>query len=289
MYRTIVVPLDGSPHAARVIPFAVRLCPAEGQIVLVQAVAEPSQLIVTNASAARIAAARGKVAVADARTNLEEIAVQLRDLGLRVATRVAEQDASRLILEAASASQNALIVMATHSRAAPIRTVVGSVAEDVVRRAQVPVLLVPPSCDQPWPASDALRVLVTLDGSPPAERILRPAEALTAMLQADLLLLRVADDDAPGTGESAEAYLDRTATAMACGGIRLRKRVVAGNPTDRILEIAHAERAHILAMASHGRSGISRLVMGSVTAAEMARADVPVMVVGPMAPDPADL
>jgi nucleotide-binding universal stress UspA family protein len=237
--------------------------------------------MVTNASAARIAADRQQAAVAEAKVALNAIADAIRTQGLPVTARVEERYPSTAIVEAAAELQADLIVMATHGRAAPLRTILGSVAEEVLRTSRTPLLLIPPSCTNPWPAAGSLRVLVALDGSPTAEHILGSAVTMAHALDAVLLLLRVMEDERSSPGEAAESYLEEVARPLREQGASVRVQSVAGKPADRILERAQQEPAQVIAMATHGRSGLGRLLMGSVTAAVVRRAEVPLLVVGP--------
>ena len=89
MYRSIICPLDGSPYAARTLPLAARLgAMGDAQVVLTRAVLDPSQLVVTNASAARIAASRQRTALAEAEAELAEVAEASRKQGVQVTTRM---------------------------------------------------------------------------------------------------------------------------------------------------------------------------------------------------------
>jgi nucleotide-binding universal stress UspA family protein len=281
MDRSIVVPLDGSPYAERAVPFAARLAGAGGKLVLTRAAFEP--MVVTNASAARIAAARQEAAVAEAEQYLAALAERTRAPGIAVTARVAPRHPATVILETTDAVGAELIVMATHSRAAPLRAVLGSVAEEVLRAARVPVLLIPPACAEPWPATSKLQVLVALDGSPIAEQVIAPAVALAQALEAELILLQVTEQEAGAEREPADEYLERVAGPLRDGGTDVQVIAATGRTADRILAVAREEPAQVIAMATHGRTGLARLLLGSVTSAVLTRATVPVLVLGPTA------
>jgi nucleotide-binding universal stress UspA family protein len=89
------------------------------------------------------------------------------------------------------------------------------------------------------------------------------------------------EDERSSPGEAAESYLEEVARPLREQGASVRVQSVAGKPADRILERAQQEPAQVIAMATHGRSGLGRLLMGSVTAAVVRRAEVPLLVVGP--------
>jgi nucleotide-binding universal stress UspA family protein len=124
-------------------------------------------------------------------------------------------------------------------------------------------------------------VLVALDGSPIAEQVIEPAVALAQALNAEVILLRVTEPEAGSDGETADQYLERIATPLRDRGAHVRVITATGKPADRILGVARAEPAHAIAMATHGRTGMARLMMGSVTTAVLRHADVPLLVVGP--------
>jgi nucleotide-binding universal stress UspA family protein len=283
MYRSVVVPLDGSPFAERAVPLAARLCPAGGRLVLARSVFEV--MVVTNPSAARIAVARKEAAIAEAEAYLAEMAEKTRSQGVQVVTRVEQRDPPGVILGAvAEEPDSSLVVMATHSRSASFRAVLGSVADEVVRRSPVPVLLLPPAYDAAWTAT-LLQVLVPLDGSAIAERALAPAVEISQTLGASVSLLHVIDPEARFEAQTADQYLNDRAASLQGKVNSITTSVVAGKPAERILKAVEEQPAHVIAMATHGRSGIARALLGSVTTAVMAAAKVPVLVVGPTAPN----
>ena len=94
------------------------------------------------------------------------------------------------ILDAAERQHVDLIVMSTHGRGGLSRMLYGSVADQILRRASVPVLLVPSIVEHAWPTLGPRRILVPLDGSEFAAEALQAAELLTETLGADLTLLR---------------------------------------------------------------------------------------------------
>ncbi len=282
MYRSIIVPVDGSSYASRTLPLAARLgATGDAQVVLTRAVLDPSQLVVTNASAARIAANRQRTAVAEANAALANVAEAGRKDGVKVTTHVAEQHPSRVILDAVDDVQADLVLMATHSRPAPIRGVLGSVAEEVLAKSPIPVLLVPPACQRPWPAMDRLRVLVALDGSPRAEQVVHPAAQLAAALDAELILVRVSNDHEDPADETTQHYLERIEQTLAEERVAVQIHSATGRPAEQLLVLADQLPAHVIAMATHGRTGLERLLIGSVTTEVLRRATVPVLVVGP--------
>jgi nucleotide-binding universal stress UspA family protein len=138
------------------------------------------------------------------------------------------------------------------------------------------------------------RILVPLDGSPSAESILPFAETLARSFEAEILLVRVIEPvdaaAALATGDVDEAerlrgcqmaarqYLDACAERLAAAGHAVRARVALGAPAPEIVAITEAEKADVIAMTTHGRVGMRRLVYGSVAEAVVRAATVPVLI-----------
>jgi nucleotide-binding universal stress UspA family protein len=129
------------------------------------------------------------------------------------------------------------------------------------------------------------RLLVPLDGTPTAAVALPPARTLAKAFGAELRLLHVT------TAESATAdsktltkiqnYLARIAQELTQAGLRVRTTVSQGDPADRIVREAGAMRADLIVMATHGRGGLQRVVLGSVAQGVLAHSGVPVMLLRP--------
>jgi nucleotide-binding universal stress UspA family protein len=135
------------------------------------------------------------------------------------------------------------------------------------------------------------RTLVTLDGSPVAEAILPFITEIAGPLDMEVVLLRVVLPIAPqiveGTrhvvledveGRLAEAreYLAPLAAALSARGVRVRTEVRRGDPVSEIAEAAAEVGADLIAMTTHGRSGLGRLLFGSVAEAVLRQSDIPV-------------
>ncbi len=131
------------------------------------------------------------------------------------------------------------------------------------------------------------RILVPLDGSPLAEAILPEVMELAALHGAEVMLLRVALTHAfPGVNqtdaqvravEEAEGYLAGVRQRLEARGIRLSCAVRYGHAAEEILDHARSRGATLIAMSTHGRSGIQRWVLGSVAEAVLRGAPVPVL------------
>jgi HSP20 family protein len=139
------------------------------------------------------------------------------------------------------------------------------------------------------------RILVGLDGSPEAEAILPLAEGLVDRVDGDLVLLRVLIPYPPSaapevpSGMVVEAvqevqtevhrYLDQLAQEISRRGLRVQTATRSGDPARVIVETAREIDAALIAMTTHGRSGVSRVVFGSVAESVVRDAPVPVLLV----------
>jgi len=139
------------------------------------------------------------------------------------------------------------------------------------------------------------RVLIPLDGSELAETILPFAERIAGPLDAEVLLLSVVEPMSAVAGLAggavvgpdalflrqmeAKKYLGEVAARLEAKGLRVRTLLGLGMPAGEIVEFAKAERADLIAMTTHGRSGLRRVVFGSVAEAVLRTAPVPVLMI----------
>ena len=174
-----------------------------------------------------------------------------------------------------------LIVMSSHGRGGIARLSLGSVTDSLIRRTTIPVLVVKPHPSYlNSQAPDALkRIIVALDGSSVAEQIFPRVVALARVEESELTLLRVvvprnsfqkavAKESTPWWDKdvaAAEAYLFRTADRLRKDGFRTKTDVVIGEDiAQSIADYAARESADLVAIATHGRGGLSRALIGSV-------------------------
>jgi nucleotide-binding universal stress UspA family protein len=282
--RAILVPLDGTDQSQRVLPYAEALARWTEAWLLLMEAAEGHAFYEEDARLAR------RTAVAAAAQYLAELERSEHGRGVAATHVVLEGPPVEAILAAAADGDADLIAMATHARSGLDRLVAGSVAEAVLGRSSVPLLLVPPSATAPPPSEGTLRVLVPLDGSRLAEAALEAAAALAPPSRLELLLLRVAE---PADRVFARRRLDGqriAADTRAADRLRPLRRDGAvvttelrsgRDPAEVIARVARERSCHLIAMATHGRSGLARLLLGSVAAATLARASVPVLLVRP--------
>lgn len=291
MVERILVPLDGSPFGERALPYALRLASATGaRLILMHG---HSPLVITSepdfdvqAFATRLR--EGHVVVPSTSTTGIEIEAVTHDIYM---DKVAEGICETIVEQGAD-----LMVMSTHGYGGLGRWLYGSVADQVIRQSPVPVVLVPVTCDHVW-EDTALRILVPLDGSSYAEEVLDPVGKLAAALKAELLLVGAAGPleygfagglpfavsgfDAALT-ETRE-YLERIAARLRADGHTVTVDAETGQAGTVIDSMARRRHADLIAMATHGRSGIARAALGSVATELLHRSTVPLLLWRPAA------
>jgi nucleotide-binding universal stress UspA family protein len=301
MFRTLLVPLDGSDFAEQALPWALSIARRAGASL---------DLVRAHVMYAFKVPASSWVpfdpVMEDECRQEEQLYLDATSRWLSAVSRVPVSTSlvngveTEGVLEWIEASKPDLVVMTTHGRGPLGRLLLGSTAAKVVRQTAAPVLLVRPRdrdrrCDLlPEPAPE--QVLLPLDGSPLAEEALEPAAAVAQLFGAECTLLRVVEpSEAGGAGAAeqvrqaeAETYLARVAGRLREQGLRVQTRVaVADNAGVCILAEATALRSGLVALATHGRGGIARLVLGSVADKVVQAAGCPVLVYRPRAIVPA--
>jgi nucleotide-binding universal stress UspA family protein len=282
---TLLVPLDGSRLAEAALPYALGLAGATGARVLLLHVAPDALLPLPKTLDLEATARAARRAAAGA------------PQGIAVETSVGCGDPALVIADVAAVRRVSLIVMTTHGRSGLGRRLYGSVAEGVLRRAPVPVLLVPGTYEQTWPDGRPRRILVPLDGSAYAEEALALAAQLGRATGAELRLLRVVElplhhygagyvavgFDPTSRLVGAREHLQTVAERLRAGGLEVTVRADAGEPGQVIGEHARVTGTDLVVMATHGHTGLARLALGSVAAATLQRANRPTVLVRPEA------
>lgn len=291
MQSTILVPLDGSPLAEHALPYAEHLAKVtSARLILCRAL-----------SATKLQPTEIVGAVDEAHAYMQVVADQLTSRGRVVDTTIPWGEPADEILDQVRSVRADLVVMATHGRSGLGRWLYGSVADEVLRRASVPILLVPPGSHEPWSADRAPRMLVPLDGSQLSEAVLGPARAWATQLGSEIVLVQVipfkpyssfgdssgyvfAFDPEADLAE-AERYLSEVADRLRSTAKQVRVRAQLGEPSVTIAQIATDEKANLIMMATHGRSGLARLVLGSVATGTLRRTNIPLLLVRPASLD----
>ena len=304
MPRTILVPLDGSPFSERALPVAVSLARGSGATLHVVRIHVPHTrppvslegmpVSDPEKDSLRWEAERAYV------TRIRERLGPRSELGTRIA--VLNGPVAEVLATYAAFNRVDLIVMSTHGRKGLARAWMGSVGDELLRRSSVPVLLVRPAEDHESVAmpDGPPRILIALDGSRLAAQILEHAVSLGRALGAEYTLVRVVNPlgsmgdlpavFAPRLGravaaqhvDEARAYLSDIARSLVARGLEVKTRVIeAERAADAILSETTRHGTGLVAMATHGRSGLSRLLLGSVASRVLHETSVPMLLYRP--------
>jgi nucleotide-binding universal stress UspA family protein len=178
-----------------------------------------------------------------------------------------------------------LVVMATHQSGPWQRFWHGSIANALRRRLSTPIVFVGGSDTTPDLANEPRlrRVLLPLDGTPFAEQILEPAQTLSNVVDAEQTLLRVLAPSATGSYEDEARYLQDVAKRFGGPllGIHPQLMLSRRSTAKAILNFAKEQEVDLIALATHGRGGLSRFVHGSVAERVVRGASVPVLMYRP--------
>jgi nucleotide-binding universal stress UspA family protein len=264
-FRRILVPLDGSQRAESALEALRPLIGSNDAEVSLLGVAETPE---------------GTEGV---KAYLEGIAGTLKAQGMQAVPfcRVG-RPADEILLRAAERRVD-LIALTTHGRTGLERVVVGSVTEEVLRKASVPLLV-----GRPGASGAGKTVVVALDGSEAAETILPAAAELARLRQGGLNLVKVALPVVAGSGlgeipltfpsEDPLPYLKSVAGRLAADGVTATPVGLEGRAASEILRHARESKAGLIAMTTHGRTGLARLLLGSIAEEVLRHSPCPVLV-----------
>jgi nucleotide-binding universal stress UspA family protein len=194
--------------------------------------------------------------------------------------------AASAIVLVASETRDPAICMTTHARGGPGHAVFGSVAEETLRRAGVPMLLMGPRMPG-GVVADLEHLVVCLDGSDASAAIVPVVASWARALDVDVTLVTVVEPHAGPALSSTQdvpesVQLERLARELEpdCGPVAWE--IVPGrHPADAIVEFAGRPPGTLLALTSHGRTGLARLTVGSVTMAVVREATCPILTIRP--------
>jgi nucleotide-binding universal stress UspA family protein len=256
---TLIAPVDGSPFSESAARLAAVMAERSGsQLTVMTAVPNPTT----------------------GRAYLEGVVRRLRLRDARLDVR-AGREPSAEIARAAAETDFVTLCMSTHGRGRIRETLLGSTAEDVIRTVEQPILLVGPHCDLGEYCRGGT-MLIALDESEVAEGVLPAAIEWASRLHLEVCLVEVQHPLDVRAAEHPDAYLE--SVAHRCRGTNPNIRTVVGwssFPQGEIVRIAEDVGAAVIAMGTHGQSGLPRLALGSVTIGVAHAAHVPVLTIGP--------
>jgi nucleotide-binding universal stress UspA family protein len=296
MYRRILVPLDGSQVAEQVLPYARYLAgKLKIPVDLLGVVVDLA--VLTSAMRANVRNVKTLMTdhVQRSEAYLEKLGKTFPEIAITQAVRKGKPE--EVVIEKAASDGDTLITMATHGRSGIDRWLLGSVAEKVLRGTTNPLLLVRAAEHGKSEGEITIkRVIVPLDGSPLAEKVLPHVTALAKEMAFETVLMRaynleqvistfenyIPDWDALEAEARAEAmsYLDGKMRELKSQGLsEISSRVSDKEAAREIIDVAREEPNSLIAMCSHGRSGVKRWVLGSVTEKVVRHSNSPVLVI----------
>jgi nucleotide-binding universal stress UspA family protein len=297
MYSKMLIPLDGSKTAEKVLPYARYLAGKLKVPIELLAVIDIAEMAThISAEKARYLDTLIEDGVRASTTYLRGIATTFPEA--KVTCTVEKGRAEDSIIEKGEADPGLLITMATHGRSGLNRFLLGSVAEKVLRGSANPLLLIR-AADEAKGIGEArlTSIIVPLDGSELAESVLPMVATMAKLLDLEVVLFRAfhipyntyAGDDgymvnydeliASVRDESNEYLEKKVAEVKKLGVAKVTALTKEGFAGDEIIALGRKTPDNLIAMCSHGRSGVRRFVLGSVTETVVRHSGDPVLVV----------
>jgi nucleotide-binding universal stress UspA family protein len=310
MYQSILVPLDGSSFGEQAIPLALSIARrAEASLELAHV--HETLLPLYSQPMAGVEGSFDKQVRAQRAAYLSGVVNRLKPQTKVPITPVFLEGAVvPALLERVSDQKTDLIVMTTHGHGPLARFWLGSVADELVRHAPAPILLVRPQEEKQEVTASSEepafhKILITLDGSPLSESILEDVVPLARLMQAELVLVRViqpavignlaipeptAGNLAPSVFEKLTAwfeerwqeamdYLENIAKKLRSSSLMVRTCVISHEqPAIAIMNEAKAQGVDLIGIETHGRSGLSRFFLGSIADKVIRGSTIPVLV-----------
>jgi nucleotide-binding universal stress UspA family protein len=308
MYHSILVPLEGSAFAEQALPVAFEIARRSSASVtllrvhvpLAPAFAEgypPFEYHIEQGVRER------------ATTYIQDVARRYADPKVPVTPLVLDGTVTDTVCDHVRSSGTDLVVLSTHGRGPLARFWLGSVADELIRKLRLPVLAVHPHEEGSVPSNKFRHILIPLDGSPLSEEIIEPAVALGVLGNAEYTLVRFISPTIIGGAtisdvggvmvdetllhrleevhaearREAETYLRAIAEGLRKRGLKVQTRVLdSEQPALAVLAQARDLKADLIAIATHGRSGVNRLLLGSVADKVLRGASVPVLLDHPI-------
>ena len=294
MYQKLLIPLDGSDQAECALEYAAEISQRIGSQATLFHVCAPTEHHLQKMHEGYLAYQT---------MLLKDLLKQAGAEGTRVDSTMVFGDPANEILGYANEHNVDLIAMTTHGRSNISRWLMGSVADKVVRHSRVPVRLVKSSMPagelQPRPPGN--KILVLVDGSPISEQVLPHVVVHARMFDAEVTLLRVCENpvipaDYPegimelsweehvnriterDTQES-RYYVDNLSDWLKTQGVKSHTEMLNGSPAEEILRYIESRQFDLIAITTHGSSGVTRWAMGSVAQKVLQATSMPLLLV----------
>lgn len=295
MYEKVLVALDGSKLSEGILPYA-RFIAAKLNVAV--ELLHVIDIAAPRASSADQQIRHENVIAAEQKNSMDYLKKVAASFADAAATKCAVKigKPAEVIVDRAATHARMLIAMTTHGRSGINRWLLGSIADKVLHAAANPLLLVRGADESEKLAVPPVKkIMVALDGSPLAEMVLPHASELAAKMGLGVVLTRVFGVPTPAFAEDygtyveelweqveteTQEYLDDKAKQLQRQGLTdVTVKSVAGFASEKLIELAHESGETLVAMCTHGRSGVNRWVLGSVTDRVVRHLGGPVLII----------
>jgi nucleotide-binding universal stress UspA family protein len=294
-FNKLLVPLDGSHLAESVLPLVGHLAQAfKSQVLLLH--------IIERGASPTVHGERHLVSESEALAYLDEISQRLpSDVVIEKHVHTtAESDVAASIVQHSQELKADLVVMCTHGRSGLQTRLFGGIAQHVLSRGNIPVMLTSPQKTSPTEAFSCQRILVPLDGNKEHEAGLETAVSLATVCGAALHLVGVIHElhtlPAEKTASAillpiaTHEMLEQSSRQMAqylsylVQEIRLQKlnvtaEIQRGDPTEKIVQTARQQKVDLIVLGTHGKTPMEAFWSGSLTPALFVQSQVPILLV----------
>ena len=284
--KKILVPLDGSKVAEVALPYARLIAKMYG-----------SELILITICAPKCDDRSKHLC----RAYLDLQAIELEPQGIKTSSTVIQGSIAENITDFSINNKIDLIVVASRGYSGFKRFTMGSVTQKVIFNTFIPVIIVKPSATEVSEVG-LTKILLPLDGSMFSEASIPYVEDLARVGGAEIIMLTISEppeipsDRSPAIKPTWEeyrdallqeveqqgtAYLERVNAIFKEKGIKVKTRFVMGKVAESIIRVSEEEEVDLIAMTTHGHTGVSRWIYGNVTRRIVDESPRPVLIIHP--------
>lgn len=295
MFRRLLVPLDGSPFAASVVPLALDLARrADGEVRFVVVTPPPP---VSDGTVTVLNPSLAPSMRTENRRYLDDLLAREASKGVKMSSELLDGPVVDTLADAIRAHNSDLVVLATHGRGGFSRFWLGSTATGLIRQSPAPLLLLRPGEGELLPPVRPKRVLLPVDGSGVGDAIIWEAVDFAGTDGVEYHVVQVIPPvpvvlSAASPARDEKLFAERQAAALealasvregfaARGATCKASILVAENVSEELIDYADREGCDLIAMGTHGRSGVGRMLIGSVADKVIRGSKVPMLLRGP--------
>ena len=284
MYRRILVPLDGSKLAEGALPYVEGVATRLHSEVILLTVCAP-----------------GDCFELPLKAYLEKRAGELSSLGIKTSPVVVQGNAANEILNFTEKNDINLIINSTHGHTGPSIWPLGSIANKILQKSRIPLLLIRSrELETVLREKELLKILVPLDGSQFADGVIPYVEGLAEGMDSEVILITVNEplqipdvvrhtagfdekkyenELTAKTERDVKGYLSKKESALRNKGVQVSSTSLLGMPAQTILQYAEDNSISLIALSTHGFSGITKWAYGSVASKIIQSSSKPVLLV----------